>query len=55
VMINVVKGEGVAKGKEMPERLPIGADVLATSRKRMVDFLAVCNEWEDVLRSTSVA
>jgi hypothetical protein len=55
VMIDVVKGEGVAQGKEMPERLPLGADALATARKRMVDYLAVCNEWEDVIRSTSFA
>jgi hypothetical protein len=52
VMIDVVKGEGVAEGKVWPERLPLGTDVLATVRKRCEGNLEICNEWEDVIRST---
>jgi hypothetical protein len=52
IMLDVVKGEGVAEGKAMPERLPLGADVLSVVRKSRVDHLAVCNEWEDIIRST---
>jgi len=53
VMLDVVKGEGVAEGKVMPERLPLGPDVLTTVRKRCVGHLSICNEWEDVIRSTN--
>lgn len=53
IMLDVVKGEGVAEGKVMPERLPLGMDVLATVRKRCVNHLSICNEWEDLIRSTS--
>lgn len=52
IMIDVVRGEGKAEGKAMPERLPLGPDCLMTMRKRCVSNLAICNEWEDVIRST---
>ncbi|KAF2261283.1 NAD(P)-binding protein [Lojkania enalia] len=54
IMIDVVKGEGVAEGKAMPTRLPLGPDVLSTMRKTCVNNLAICNEWEDVIRSTDL-
>ena len=54
IMIDFVKEEGVAEGKALPERLPLGPDVLATLRKKAVNNLAICNEWEDVIRSTNI-
>jgi len=54
VILDVVKGEGVAAGKAMPERLPLGPDALSAVRKKCVDTLAICNEWEDVIRSTNI-
>jgi hypothetical protein len=54
IIVDVVKGEGVAEGKPLPERLPLGPDCLATLRKKAVDNLTVCNEWEDVIRSTNI-
>ena len=54
VMIDCVKEEGVAQGKAIPERLPLGSDCLATLRKRSVNNLAICNDWEDVIRSTGI-
>ncbi|OAK97442.1 NAD(P)-binding protein, partial [Phaeosphaeriaceae sp. SRC1lsM3a] len=53
IMVDVVKGEGVAEGKELPNRLPLGPDCLATMRKIAVGNLAICNEWDDVIRSTN--
>jgi hypothetical protein len=44
----------MAEGKPLPERLPLGPDCLATLRKKAVDNLTVCNEWEDVIRSTNI-
>lgn len=54
VILNVVKGEGVAEGKTIPERMPLGPDCLTTLRKKAVGNLAICNEWEDVIRSTNL-
>lgn len=52
VMIDVVKGEGVAEGRTVPERLPIGSDCLEVMRKKRMNDLLTCNEWEGVIRST---
>jgi hypothetical protein len=52
VMIDVVKGEGVAEGKAFPERLPLGSDAFDTVKKARLGHLAVCDEWEDVIKST---
>jgi hypothetical protein len=54
IILDVVREEGVAEGKSLPERLPLGPDCLATMRKKAVGNLAICNEWEDVIRSTNV-
>jgi hypothetical protein len=55
IMIDVVKGEGVAQGKAFPNRLPLGPDCLATMRKAREADLTLCNEWEDVIKSTDLA
>ena len=52
IMIDVVKDEGVATGKSMPERLPLGADSLGKIRDKYAAYLDVCKEWEDVITST---
>ena len=54
IILDFVKEEGVAEGKLLPDRLPLGPDCLATMRKRAVNNLAICNEWEDVIRSTNI-
>ncbi|PVI02402.1 NAD(P)-binding protein [Periconia macrospinosa] len=53
IMVDVVKGEGVAEGKAFPNRLPLGPDCLATLRKHRVNDLLIANEWEEVIRSTN--
>jgi hypothetical protein len=53
IILDVVREEGVAVGKSLPERLPLGPDCLATMRKKTVGNLAICNEWENVIRSTN--
>ncbi|KAF4633900.1 hypothetical protein G7Y89_g4219 [Cudoniella acicularis] len=54
IMIDVVKGEGVAEGKELPERLPLGPDVLAKARDRYTKYLELCTEWGGVVMSTDI-
>jgi hypothetical protein len=52
-MIDVVKGEGVAKGKETPARLPIGQDSLGVVRTKCKDTLKICDEWDKVIATTN--
>lgn len=54
IMIDIVKGEGVGEGKEMPERLPIGPDILEKIRARYTNYLKVCDKWETVIKSTDL-
>jgi len=54
VMVDVIRGEGVAEGKEMPERLPLGPDILAKIKDKYTKYLEFCNEWEDVIASTDI-
>jgi hypothetical protein len=54
VMMDIVRGEGVAEGKVVPQRLPLGPDTLGTMRKKAVTNLTICNEWEDVIRGTNI-
>jgi NAD(P)-dependent dehydrogenase (short-subunit alcohol dehydrogenase family) len=51
-MVDVVRGEGVAAGREIPLRMPIGADAMETIRKKCLETLRVIDEWEGVLGST---
>jgi hypothetical protein len=53
VMIDVIKGEGVAEGKKWTERLPLGPDALDAMRNASDGYLAICNEWKDVVSSTN--
>lgn len=54
IMLDVVRGEGVAKGKETPFRLPLGSDGLQVMRTKCQETLRVCEEWEVVIKSTDV-
>lgn len=51
-IIDVVRQEGVAEGREMPKRLPLGADALAVIREKCEETLKICKDWEDVINST---
>ncbi|PWN47422.1 NAD(P)-binding protein [Violaceomyces palustris] len=53
VMIDVVLGEGFAKGKKIPVRLPLGPDAVASLRARAEKDLAICKEWEEFVGSTN--
>ena len=52
VMIDVIKGEGVAKEKDMPPRLPLGTDALEVIRSKCLATLKICDEWEAMIKST---
>jgi hypothetical protein len=51
-MVVVVRGEGVAEGREWPARLPLGRDALVIIRRKCEETLRICEEWEGVICST---
>ena len=51
-MIDVLKSEGMAKGKSIPRRVPVGADALQMQRAYAAEMLKNCDEWEELASST---
>lgn len=53
-IIDVIKSEGMAAGKPMPQRLPIGRDAMAAIVKKCETTLQLCKEWESLITSTDI-
>lgn len=53
-MIDVVKSEGIATGRAMPKRMPLGPDSMEIMRTKCLETLKICDEWEDVICSTDL-
>ena len=53
-MLDVVRGEGMATGKTMPLRLPLGSDGLAAVKDKCLATLKLCEEWEELITSTDI-
>ncbi|KAF8862565.1 putative short-chain oxidoreductase [Acephala macrosclerotiorum] len=53
-MVDVLRGEGEAKGKKLPLRMPIGGDAVELVKGRCEETLKVIQEWEDLSRSTDL-
>ncbi|KAF9875875.1 short-chain oxidoreductase [Colletotrichum karsti] len=51
-MVELVRGTGMAEGREVPLRVPLGTDGLERIKGKCEGVLEVCKEWEDVARST---
>ena len=54
VILDLVRREGVAEGKEVPFRMPLGADCFETIKKECEDTLALLKEWEPIIKSTDI-
>lgn len=54
-MIEIVKGLGMASGKDIPLRVPLGTDTWQRIKAKCEETLKICNEWEKVAKSTDVA
>lgn len=54
VILDLVRREGVAKGKEIPFRVPLGTDCFETIKEECEDTLAVLKEWEPVIKGTDI-
>jgi len=53
-IIDVVKSEGMAAGKAMPPRLPMGRDAMAIIVEKCEATLQICKEWENLITSTDI-
>jgi len=54
VIVDVVRGEGVAEGKEWPEWLFLGEDCIKDVRAKIERILKTIEEWEDVAVNTKL-
>ncbi|KAI1179070.1 hypothetical protein F4777DRAFT_535458 [Nemania sp. FL0916] len=55
IMISIVKGTGVASGKEIPLRIPLGTDGWERIKAKCENMLNICSDWEQVAKSTDIA
>ena len=51
-MVDVVRKEGMAAGKDIPFRLPLGRDAMEQVRNKCVNTLKIIEEWKDFIVST---
>jgi predicted nucleic acid-binding Zn ribbon protein len=51
VLVDVVRGEGAANGRDMPLYLVLGEDAAQDLRNTGANMSRVLDEWEDVTRS----
>ncbi|KAI1096710.1 hypothetical protein F5B19DRAFT_481144 [Rostrohypoxylon terebratum] len=54
IMIDLVKGTGVAEGKETPLRVPLGSDGWGRIRDKCENMIKICGEWEEVAKSADI-
>jgi hypothetical protein len=54
-MIELVQGTGMAAGKTVPLRVPLGSDGWMRVRDKCQETLKICEEWEDVAKSTDIS
>jgi hypothetical protein len=52
LMIELVKGTGVAEGRAVPLRVPLGTDSWERIKAKCEETLKICAEWEGVTKST---
>ncbi|KAJ6510991.1 hypothetical protein C8R45DRAFT_921685 [Mycena sanguinolenta] len=51
-MVELVKGTGMAEGRKVPLRIPLGSDGWGRIKAKCEETLRICEEWEDVAKST---
>ena len=55
IVLDLVRQEGKAGGREVPLRLPLGSDCTAAIRAKCEETLQVLDKWQDVCESTDIA
>lgn len=54
-MIDLVKGTGAAAGRTVPLRVPLGSDSWGRIKAKCEETIKICNEWEELAKSTDVS
>lgn len=49
IVLDLVKGEGCAEGKNIPFRLPVGADAVSEIRAKLKDTESLLDEWDPII------
>ncbi|KAJ9615700.1 hypothetical protein H2200_001776 [Cladophialophora chaetospira] len=52
IVVDLVRREGVAKGREVPFRLPLGIDCFNDVQAKCEETLKLLEDWKDVIRGT---
>ncbi|KAJ4304826.1 hypothetical protein N0V90_000354 [Kalmusia sp. IMI 367209] len=52
VMVDLIRGEGVAKGREVPDRLILGTDTPESVKPKIEGMMKQWEEWDEVIMST---
>ncbi|GIJ91260.1 hypothetical protein Asppvi_010225 [Aspergillus pseudoviridinutans] len=55
IILDLVRAEGVAAGKKIPFRLPLGTDCYETIKEKCEETLRLLDEWKDIINSTNYA
>lgn len=55
IILDLARGEGIAKDREVPFRLPLGIDVFDDIKAKCEETLKLLDEWKSVIRSTDHA
>ncbi|KAJ5712681.1 hypothetical protein N7493_009149 [Penicillium malachiteum] len=53
LVVEAVRGEGRCQGKELPLRLPVGADAFGFIRDNCSERLKLCDEWDGITSQTN--
>ncbi|KAF5253932.1 hypothetical protein FANTH_1257 [Fusarium anthophilum] len=53
-MIELVKGIGMAEGRKVPLRVPLGSDSWLRIKTKCEETLQICREWEDLAKSVDI-
>ncbi|QYT04460.1 hypothetical protein H0G86_011366 [Trichoderma simmonsii] len=51
-MIELVKGTGMAAGRQIPLRVPLGSDGWERVKTKCEETIKICEDWEEVAKST---
>lgn len=54
IVLDLVKNEGVARGRALPLRLPLGSDCWTEIKSKLERTTALMKEWHDVIVSTDI-
>lgn len=53
-MVELVKGTGMAAGKTIPLRVPLGTDGWTRIKAKCEETIKICHDWEEVAKSTDI-